>query len=55
LVTDGLWAIIALLLPLERPGHKSGRPQIPDRTALTSILIVLKSGIPWELLPQEMG
>ncbi len=26
-----------------------------DRAALTSILFVLKTGIPWEMLPKEMG
>ena len=28
---------------------------MPDRAALTGILFVLRSGIPWEMLPQEMG
>ena len=28
---------------------------MPDRAALTGILFVLKSGIPWEMLPPEMG
>ncbi len=28
---------------------------MPDRAALTGILFVLKSGIPWEMLPREMG
>jgi transposase len=55
LVSDGLWAIIAPLLPTERPKPKGGRPRIADRAALTGILFVLKSGIPWELLPQELG
>ena len=26
-----------------------------DRAALTGIIFVVKSGIPWEMLPQEMG
>jgi transposase len=26
-----------------------------DRAALTGIVFVLKSGIPWEMLPQEMA
>ncbi len=26
-----------------------------DRAALTGILFVLKTGIPWEMLPKEMG
>jgi transposase len=29
-------------------------PRIDDRKALTGILFVLKSGIPWEMLPREM-
>jgi transposase len=56
LVSDELWAVIAPLLPLERPKPKGGRPRrISDWAALTGILFVLKSGIPWEMLPQEMG
>ena len=28
---------------------------IPDRAVLTGILFVLRSGIPWNMLPREMG
>lgn len=55
LVSDELWAAIAPLLPPEPPKPRGGRPRIPDRAALTGILFVLTSGIPWELLPQELG
>jgi transposase len=55
LVSDELWAAIAPLLPPERPKPKGGRPPTPDRKALTGILFVLKTGIQWEDLPQEMG
>ena len=55
LVTDELWETIEPLLPEEPPKPKGGRPRIDDRAALTGILFVLKSGIPWEMLPQEMG
>ena len=55
LVTDELWEVIEPLLPEEPPKLKGGRPRIPDRAALTGILFVLKTGIPWEMLPQEMG
>jgi transposase len=55
LVTDTLWAVVEPLLPPEPPKPKGGRPRVPDRAALTGILFVLQSGIPWEMLPQEMG
>src|SRR5918911_1256565 len=55
LVSDTLWETIAPLLPPESPKPKGGRPRVPDRAALTGIIFVLRSGIPWEMLPQEMG
>jgi transposase len=55
LVTDELWEVVEPLLPDEPPKPKGGRPRVDDRAALTGILFVLKSGIPWEMLPQEMG
>ena len=55
LVSDELWQMIAPLLPPEPPKPKGGRPRIDDRKALTGVLFVLKTGIPWEDLPQEMG
>jgi transposase len=55
LVSDELWALVAPLLPPEPPKPKGGRPRVSDRDALTGIIFVLKSGIPWEMLPQELG
>ena len=56
LVPDELWAVIKPLLPAHHAqAGKRGRPSVPDRAALTGILFVLKSGIPWEMLPAEMG
>ena len=55
LVPDALWAVIAPLLPPERPKPRGGRPPISDRAALTGILFVLRTGLPWEYLPAEMG
>ena len=55
LVSDELWAVIEPLLPQQRRSRKGGRPPVPNRAALTGILFVLQTGIPWEYLPQEMG
>ena len=55
ILPDALWAEIEPLLPSPPPRPKGGRPPLPDRAALTGILFVLLTGIPWEYLPQEMG
>src|SRR4029453_15492579 len=55
LVSDELWALVAPLLPPEPSKPKGGRPRVPDRAALTGIIFVLKTGLPWEMLPPEMG
>jgi transposase len=55
LVSDELWAVAAPLMPKPRPKKKAGRPRVPDRSCLTGIVFVLKTGIQWEYLPQEMG
>jgi transposase len=55
LVPDDLWAVVAPLLPPERPKPLGGRPRLPDRAALTGIVFVLTTGTAWERLPVEMG
>ena len=56
LMTDELWVVVAPLLPPPRCDKvKSGCPRVPDRAAFAGIRFVLKTGIPWEYLPREMG
>ncbi len=56
LVPDELWEVVEPLIPkVERRYRYPGRKRVPDRQVLTGILFVLKTGIPWEALPQEMG
>lgn len=55
LVTDELWAAVEPLLPLHPPQPKGGRPWVDDRAALTGIVFVLLTGLPWEYLPAEMN
>jgi len=55
LVTDELWAVVKPLLPEWSPSPKGGQPRKDDRLCLSGILFVLKTGIPWEDFPQEMG
>jgi transposase len=56
LVSDELWGLVEPLLPeVKRRYRYPGRKRIDDRRVLTGILFVLRTGIPWEYLPQEMG
>lgn len=54
---DDLWSVIEPLLPppKRRRFRYPGRKPVPHRAALTGILFVLRTGIPWEYLPQELG
>ena len=51
-LTDEQWALIQPLLP---PPHKRGRPRADDRQVLNGILYVLRTGIPWNDLPERYG
>ena len=42
-------------MPDEAPKPQGGRPRIDDRSVLAGIIFDLKSGIPWDMLPKEMG
>ena len=55
LLPDTLWNLIQPMLPPAQRRSNGGRPRLPDRACFTGILFVLRSGIPWEMLPQELG
>jgi transposase len=55
ILDEELWTVLEPLLPPESPRPRGGRPRVPNRQALTGILFVLRSGIPWEMLPRALG
>jgi transposase len=57
ILSDELWELIEPFLPppKARRFRHAGRKPMDRRKVLTGILFVLKSGIPWEMLPKEMG
>lgn len=55
LVSDRLWNEIRSFLPPEPPKPKGGRPRVDDRACLMGIVYVLRTGMPWRLVPAELG
>jgi transposase len=57
ILDDELWQIIESVLPPSKPrrARHPGRKALPNRAVLTGILFVLKTGMAWEDLPQELG
>src|SRR5215470_2017210 len=55
LLPDRLWDLVEPFLPILPRRPQGGRPRVSDRACLTGIVFVLRSGIPWQMLPQEMG
>ncbi len=57
ILDDELWELIEPLLPPAKPRRfrYPGRKALDNRKTLTGILFVLRTGIGWEYLPQEMG
>jgi transposase len=53
-VDDAFWAVLEPLL-LERPLQRTGRPRVSDRAAFTAIVFVLLTGVPWRMVPKEIG
>ena len=54
-VSERLWKAIAPLLPESKPSPKGRRPPLSHRAGLEGIIFVLKSGLPWQMLPTELG
>lgn len=54
-ISTALFKKIKPLLPVFIPSLKGGRPRVSDEMALNGVLFVLRTGIPWEELPQELG
>lgn len=54
-ISTAVWKRIKPLLPEVKPSPKGGRPRLDDERALNGILFVLRTGIPWEDLPQQLG
>lgn len=54
-ISVALWKKVEPLLPQVVPSLKGGRPRVSDQMALSGIVFVLRTGIPWEELPQELG
>jgi len=57
ILDDALWELIEphLPRPKRRRRRYPGRKPVPNRVALKGILFVLRTNIPWEYLPGEMG
>jgi len=55
LVPDALWNLIEPLLPIPSSKPQGGRPRLADRACLAGVIFVLRSGIPWRMLPKALG
>src|ERR1700752_322837 len=55
LIPDVLWNLVEPFVPIPSRRPKGGRPRASDRAGPTGIVFVLHSGIPWHMLPLELG
>jgi hypothetical protein len=54
LVDDELWGLVKPLLP-DRTPRRTWRPRVSDRAAFTAIVFVLVTGLPWRMVPRQIG
>jgi len=54
-ISDELWNMICNLLPEEKRNNTIGRPAVPFRKIMNSILYILRTGCQWKMLPKEFG
>jgi transposase len=52
-LTDEQWEKLEPLLPPQKP--RTGRPSKDHRTVINGILWIIKTGAPWEDLPERYG
>lgn len=54
-LTDEQWAVLEPLLPQKecKPTHKRGRPWKGPREVLNGVLWILRTGAPWQDLPER--
>ena len=57
ILDETLWEIIEPLFPPPKKRRRRfpGRKPVDNRRALSAILFGLRTGLPWEDLPQELG
>jgi len=55
LFPDALWNLIEPLLQIPSSKPQGGRPRLADRACLAGVIFVLRSGIPWRMLPKALG
>ena len=53
LLSEELWREVEPLLPGHREHKAGGRPFVSDKDALRGLIFILRSGIPYQMLPTE--
>ncbi len=54
-IPDKLWDEISPILPTEKQNNTIGRPIVPFRKVMDSIMYILRTGCQWKMLPREYG